>query len=166
MAYKFHNSKDRMKPVSEAFSEKYEIDEETGCWNWVASKMRTGYGQFNPRNGKIVTAHRYSYKIHKGEIPDGLFVCHTCDNRACVNPDHLWLGTCAENLEDMKRKGRSYKPGVIGERNGSSKVTEKDVVEIRRSNLLLSEVAKKYGISETAASNIRNFKTWKHVRNA
>jgi len=166
MAYKFHNAKNRMKPISDAFAEKYEVDEVTGCWNWVASKMRTGYGQFNARNGRVVTAHRFSYEMHCGKIPDGLFVCHHCDNRACVNPDHLWLGTCAENLEDMRRKGRESNPGAIGEKNGSSKVTEKDVLEIRKGQMSLSQAAKKFGISKTAAANIRNFKTWKHVLNA
>jgi hypothetical protein len=77
-----------------------------GCWDWVGRKNNSGYGYFS-LNNKIQGVHRFSWLIHNGSIPKGMCVCHYCDNKICVNPKHLWLGTHKDNMKDMVIKGRS-----------------------------------------------------------
>lgn len=90
--------------------ENYTPVPESGCWLWLGNWSAWGYGQVK-NNGKVVMgAHRYFYLHHKGEIPDGMLVCHKCDTRACVNPDHLFLGTDADNQKDRIAKGRFHAP--------------------------------------------------------
>lgn len=79
------------------------------CWIWTGGSRGNGYGAFK-LNGKVVDAHRVSYMIHKGDIPDHKLICHTCDNRSCVNPDHLFIGTHSDNMQDCKSKGRLVVP--------------------------------------------------------
>jgi len=87
----------------------YEEDAETGCWNWTRSRGSHGYGDF--RNDGHKLAHRWSYATFVGPIPDGMFVLHRCDNRRCVNPDHLFVGSADDNSKDMSAKGRQYSRG-------------------------------------------------------
>lgn len=156
-----------IKTVLERFSEKYEIDSNTGCWNWNASIFNSGYGRFRFHD-KSFLAHRFSWILHNEEIPDGLYVCHKCDNRKCVNPEHLFLGDAQDNQRDMREKGRGG--DVSGSKNGMVKLTETDVSEIRRlynigtyGRYSIDILARKYNVSRTQVSRIVNGKNWKHI---
>ena len=102
----------------ERLLEKVIVDSVTDCWNFTGGKNNIGYGMI--RDGKKMrTAHRVSYEEHNGKIPHGMCVCHTCDNTLCCNPNHLWLGTMKQNMQDMLSKGRAkpfgmHKTGVGG----------------------------------------------------
>lgn len=149
------------KSLEIAFWEKVRRAE--GCWEWAASKTKNGYGKMG-RGGSMYSAHRVSWELHNGPIQDGLCVLHRCDNRGCVNPDHLFLGTQQDNLRDMCRKGRNN--SARGERSGSSKLTEDGVREIRRLNKKgfgHAEVGRMFGVSATAISCINRGLAWRHL---
>lgn len=134
---------------------------EEGCWNWNGRIVAGGYGQLD-YGGTALIATRVSYTLHKGEIPKGLMVCHTCDNRRCVNPDHLWLGTNQDNMDDMVAKGRSG-PRPRGEDNLKTTLTEDQVRELRllrSEGMLLRVLAERYGITEASVSMIARRRTW------
>jgi DNA-binding transcriptional regulator YiaG len=135
-----------------------------GCWEWTASVNGHGYGQIMTReNGRrrLLLAHRVSYLWHKGD-PGEMCVMHTCDNRKCVNPEHLTLGTRADNQRDMARKGRSAR----GERGGHARLTAPAVAEIRRlrsSGVGQADLAARFGVSQPTISDIEHRRTWGHV---
>lgn len=128
---------------------------DNGCWQWRAHTDKDGYGVL-PGDRKNTRAHRLSYEIHKGSIPDGLIVCHDCDNPGCVNPDHLFVGTIKDNAQDALRKKRHY----VGEKNGRSKLTEQNVKEILNSGLNGQQLADKFGVSRSTINNVRRGDTW------
>ena len=130
----------------------YIVDAVTGCWNWQRSKNNKGYGKRNI-DGRRVYAHRHAWESVNGKIPDGMKVLHRCDNGACINPDHLFLGTQSENVADMVSK----------ERHGRMKLTAEAVRALRRGDLSCHECAEQYGISYDAATWAKKGKTWKHV---
>lgn len=146
--------------LKERFYSRFNLDPDTGCWNWSGFLSKLGYGSI-VINKKLVLAHRASYELHKGEIPIGLCVCHTCDNPSCVNPEHLFLGTHKENTQDMIRKGR--KNPARGEAHPNAKLTAAQVQEILRDNRPNKEVAKEYNVDRTAIQHIRKRKNWKSV---
>jgi hypothetical protein len=122
-----------------------------------------GYGLAHYDRGKKTTAHRVAWAIHTGELPPSdLQVCHRCDNPPCVNPDHLFLGTRAENMADMVAKGRSAR----GERAWMSPLTEADVLEIVRlsdTDLSQREIGERFGITQSSVAQIVHGKSWGHV---
>jgi len=135
----------------------------SGCWEWTGSINTGGYGLF-AINGRALRAHRYAYERRMGPIPKGLFVCHTCDNRRCVNIDHLWLGTCADNLADMAAKNRASRtPKVQGESHHFAKVNAEIVKKIRTDARPSSAIAADYGLSQSAILQIKNRRTWKSI---
>jgi len=133
-----------------------------GCWLWEARKTAAGYGVFSYEN-RSVYAHRVSFELHNGPIPEGMYVCHKCDVRNCVNPDHLFAGTQADNVHDMQKKGRGRYSPSLGQDHGCSKLTDGQVLEIRASRATAKECAEAYGVSDVQIYNIRNRKSWKHL---
>lgn len=130
------------------------------CWEWQASVRGFGYGQFW-LSGTHVAAHRVAYELEVGEIPAGLVVRHRCDNPKCCNPAHLELGTHKQNSADMVERGRQNSP--VGERHGSCKLTEQQVLEIRASNEPQHVLAARYGVTQTRISAIRRGTNWSHL---
>lgn len=132
------------------------------CWIYKHTNQE-GYGKITI-NQKTVLAHRYSYQINIDIISDGLCVCHKCDNPPCVNPDHLFLGTNGDNMQDKQIKGRAR--CGIGSKQGHAKLNEQQVLEIKQ-KLKNGEKVKKlyedYNVSQPAISNIKNGRNWKHV---
>ncbi len=133
----------------------------SGCWVWTGAIKTDGYGQIRISR-KNYQVHRIAYELIRGVIPDGLLVCHHCDNKPCVNPHHLFLGTHWDNAHDALKKGRL----AIGERIAQSKLSKEDVVEIRRlSKLGLKRcvLGKIFKINESTVSKIVLRKRWAHI---
>lgn len=130
---------------------------ENGCWEWTAAVFPNGYGRF--KHGTIQYAHRFSYYIFKGDLCEGMEVCHTCDNPGCVNPAHLWQGTKSENLRDAAMKGRT----------NTVQLTPDDVRRIRNMRNLkysISDIASRFGVTTTIIYNIVNRRTWDYIEDA
>lgn len=160
------------RPLAERFWEKVSRGTEKECWNWTARSTVRGYGylQRGGRRGGRILAHRLSWELVHGEIPDGMSICHTCDNPRCCNPDHLFLGTAADNHADMVRKGRAYftfheKPELVrGEGNVTSKLDSDKVQKIRElsaSGWSNQEIATRFGVTRQNIRFVVNGITWK-----
>ncbi len=149
--------------VLERFNEKWEPEPMSGCWLWTGCCQSDGYGHLRNQSGKMQQAHRISWELNVGEIPDGLCVLHRCDTRTCVNPKHLFLGTQADNVRDMLTKGRLV--SSFGESNGWSKLTEQDVRKIRalEGQVTAIEIGKIFGVSGRHIGSIHRRQRWAHI---
>lgn len=161
------------KPALARFEASYVPDPNTGCWLWLgAERGSNGYGGFKV-DGVKWAAHRYSWAIHKGPIPNGMQVCHRCDVPACVNPMHLFLGTGQDNTADKVAKNRQSKgashsaakagTSAKGEHGGMSKLKTEQVLAIRADRRTQRVIARDYGITQAAVSAIITRKTWSHI---
>lgn len=146
------------EPLEDRLLNGIKINAETGCWEWTLSKDRYGYGRIQ-MGRKNKTAHRTSFELHRGPVPDGLCICHHCDVRSCVNPDHLFLGTTSENNADMVAKGRQTK----GALRKTAKLSDAEALAILAETGKIRDIAKKYGIGKSQVWNIRAGKKWAHL---
>jgi hypothetical protein len=141
------------------------VDKSGDCWEWkahIGRHKRGGYGRFRFR-GQAVGAHRVAYILARGEIAPGMCVCHTCDNRICVNPDHLWLGTSADNTADMDAKGRRGKPRTPGPAHYKAAFTADQIRYIRHSPASGADLARAFNVSPSCICNIRKRKKYRNV---
>ncbi|MBL8445652.1 MAG: HNH endonuclease [Zoogloeaceae bacterium] len=141
---------------------------ESGCWIWMACiHSSTGYGRFGIGRRETEYAHRASWRLFKGEIPAGLDVCHMCDVRLCVNPNHLFLGTRQDNMKDASKKGRVRLPTIDqmlrAEKQPMAKLTNEQVREIRLSGKSQNELAAQFGVSQSCISLVKSRKAFKSV---
>lgn len=163
----------KKQPIEERFWSK--VDRSGGpdaCWPWTASRRLNGYGQFGVRaNCKDLPpalSHRVAYELTKGAIPDGMYICHSCDNPPCCNPDHLWFGSPDDNMRDCARKGRAAKTGSgkFGEASNTAKYSEEKVREIlslRKQGLSQHAISRAVGIPRPTIKDIVTGRSWPHI---
>lgn len=153
-----------MTPEDRFWAKVVKADE--GCWGWSGRVGRHNVPTIQWRGNRNVPAARVSWQLHNGAIPDGLFVCHRCDNPPCTNPAHLFLGTHADNMRDMAQKGRG-RAGRYGVEHHSSKLTPDAVRAIRAAYVAKmanqSELARQYGVRQGTIWRVVNGRTWRGV---
>lgn len=159
----------RVGSLAERFSPK--VVKTSCCWIWRGSRNADGYGYIasGGARGRSLKAHRVSWRLHRGPIPDGLCVLHNCpcgDNPACVNPQHLWLGTHADNMRDMFTKGRRQRT-ARGASVATSRLTESDVIAIRYARSMAGAsgpvMAKAYGVTPASIYRAISGRSWAHL---
>ena len=149
--------KEKKRNIREKF-EKYVVRKE-GCWDWKGCIHHKGYAPMNFYDNKQKNAHIVSWILHRGKIPDGLFVLHKCDNRKCTNPDHLYLGTQRDNVRDREERSLSIK----GEKNPKAKLSTQDIPKIiqgLKEGFSQSKIARYFGVTQTTISRIKTGIGW------
>jgi hypothetical protein len=150
------------QPIRDRFALKFNIDKLTGCWEWSGRRAKNGYGQMWC-DGRTVSAHRLSYQLHYGAIPAGQYVCHHCDNRCCVNPNHLFLGTHADNMADRNAKGRQGR--TLGSSHGMAKLTDADALSVLAApGNEVRALAARLGVTREHLYRIRSGNKWPHLK--
>ena len=166
------------RSLEERFWANVDKDDALGCWEWIGGKNDAGYGRIS-LNGRRWRAHRLSYLLFRGAIPKGALVCHSCDNPACIRPDHLFLGSHKLNSRDMvergrvamgKRNGSHTHPErrPTGEANGAHKLSVNQVREIRecyvKGRITQRALAAQYSVAQSTIGDVLRFVTWPSVR--
>ena len=158
------------------------VEKSSGCWEWTGSLYRNGYGRACIKHGVFTLAHRLAYWLHHGNVPDSLNICHTCDNRKCVRPSHLYAGTQQQNVDDMISRGRQRHAVQTGTMHGMAVLTEEDVEEIRRlfsidrkhyvgpggkkhslGKYSKAKLAKMFDVTHATIMSAVDGRNWKHV---
>jgi hypothetical protein len=161
-----------MKPVIDRVLDRVVRIPFSGCWIFTGAVNEAGYGIVGTggRGEPTDRTHRITYRHYCGPIPDGMFVCHSCDTPACCNPDHLFLGTNHDNVKDMLRKGRNSppprNPHVVGSVHPGAKLHESIIPEMRKlyaEGWTQKQIAEKYGVARQTVSKVLNGKRFKHV---
>jgi hypothetical protein len=157
--------------IADSFDKHWLLDPNTGCWNWQRGTNGVGYGKIylsgNHKAGNLkeTLAHRFSYERVNGPIPDGMFVCHHCDNRKCVNPAHLFAAPQRENVRDMLTKGRARYISHPRERNGRAKLSEAQIKEIRlafqQGGITKRDLARQFGVHDSHIGRIVRGELWR-----
>lgn len=171
-------------PAEKRFWSRVDKRSKNECWEWQGNVVR-GYGHFPLTHFKTVKAHRFSYELKYGQIPDGMLVCHKCDNSKCVNPNHLFLGTHQDNMNDRSAKGRQAKGDRHGARlhpekfrfqhggaprgskNGRASLTEDSVLKIKqllKTDLSQAEIGKRFGVTRFVIWKIKVGLAWQHIQ--
>lgn len=152
------NGRMRRTPLADRFWAK--VVKADGCWGWSGTRNQYGRGQISRggRYGKLAMASHVSWELHHGQIPTGLWVLHKCDNPTCVNPQHLFLGTHQDNMDDAKAKGRMRGGHPPGERHPAAKLTTEQVIAIREDGRSQSKIAAAYGVTQSHISAIKRDK--------
>jgi hypothetical protein len=132
------------------------------CLEWMGHRIRTGYGRLRV-NGRMTLIHRAAWIDRNGPIPEGMCVCHTCDNPPCWNTDHLFLGTQGDNNKDRHQKGRSRGGRLQGEKHHQARLSVGDVLAIRASVDRSGDLAERYGMTQSNINSIRSGRRWSHV---
>jgi len=153
------------KPLWDRFHEKIAYEPMSGCWLWEGAVKELGYGVIGlgTREQGTDKAHRVSYQLYKGEIPEGLCVLHSCDNPACVNPNHLRVGTLSDNMRDCVARKRNFVPNNRGENAKWAKLTKESVDHIRQRVMSGVEYARIYGVSKSTVYQVWCGANWKTV---
>lgn len=144
--------------IFDRFKKSYRINKKSGCWTWIGNFTVSGYGRMM-FDYVTYRAHRLSYLIHIGEIPEDMVICHKCDNKKCVNPEHLFVGTIQDNVKDCLKKGRT----AANEKNGRCKLTNLQVKDIRKMKGSFYSIAKLYGVCGSTIARIKRRKLRKGV---